>query len=127
MASASAFAPPRPPLAVTRSPTISGGIQYCYQPALRRPRGLIPTRQGTQLNLFGLGAGEIVLILVVLGFVLGPENLGRVFQSTSKRASAIQEELKNVPEEFAKGVEEGEMEARSRKARRVRRVVDDDE
>jgi Sec-independent protein translocase protein TatA len=79
------------------------------------------------MGLFGLGAGELVLILVVVAFVLGPQNIGRIAGSTFDRADAIKDELMKVPDEFKKGVEEGESTARARNARPIRRVVDDKE
>jgi len=43
-----------------------------------------------------------------------------------KEASAWKE-LKNIPEEFQKGLEEGEIESRSKKAKVLDKVVDDEE
>jgi Sec-independent protein translocase protein TatA len=76
-------------------------------------------------GLFGLGFGEIAVVLVVLGFVLGPQTLGRLARQATERGNALKDELQNVPTEFQKGMAEGEMEARSRKARVIKVVKDD--
>ena len=77
-------------------------------------------------GIFGLGLGEIAVILVVVGFVLGPQNLGRLAASSTKRANALKDELQRVPEEFQKGMEEGESTARARKARVIKVIKDED-
>lgn len=78
-------------------------------------------------GLFGLGLGEIGVILVVVGLVLGPQNLGRVVSVSSTRAQELAEGAKRVPEEFQKGMEEGESDARSRKAKRIKVIKPGDE
>lgn len=74
---------------------------------------------GLQLHLFGLGAGEIVLILIGIGVVLGPSGIKNVIKESTIRAVEIKNEATNIPKEFQKGVEIGEIEARSRKAKRI--------
>jgi len=59
------------------------------------------------MGLFGLGGPEIAIILVAAAFVLGPQKLAEL----GKDAGKIAGELKEVPKEFAKGLEEGEAEA----------------
>lgn len=77
----------------------------------------------TQLmGLFGLGTGEIFLILIGIGVVLGPQKLLEMVRSSPKVLDEYKEELSKIPEEFQKGMEEGEIEARSRKAKPVKRV-----
>lgn len=71
-------------------------------------------------GLFGLGFGEIFLILVGIGVVLGPEKMKDMIRSSASTAGEFQTELSKVPEEFQKGLEEGEIEARSRKAKEVK-------
>ena len=78
----------------------------------RRSVGRVQT-----MGLFGLGFAEIGVILVVLGFVLGPETLGRLARGSASMAKEYQQELSKVPEEFQKGLEEGEADARARKAK----------
>ena len=94
-------------------------------PTVARQRHSVASVQ--MQGLFGLGLGEIAVILVVVGFVLGPQTLGRLVKTSANRASAIKDELQRVPEEFQKGVEEGESNARSRKARVIKVVKDEDE
>ena len=84
---------------------------------LRQRRSVAPVQT---MGLFGLGFPEIALILVVLAFLLGPEALANLARDTGKTAGEFTDELKKVPEEFKKGLEEGEIEARSRKAKRIK-------
>ena len=77
-------------------------------------------------GLFGLGFAEIAVILVVVAAVLGPETLGRLVRTSTDRATAIKDELEKVPEEFQKGMEEGESNVRARKARVIKVIKDED-
>jgi len=92
------------------------------QPQLRQRRGSVRMQ-----GIFGLGLGEIAVILVVVGFVLGPQNIGKLLRSSADRASALKDELDRVPEEFQKGMEEGESNVRARKAKRIKVVKDKDD
>lgn len=65
------------------------------------------------MGLFGLGAPEIAVILVAAAFLIGPQKLAELGREGGKIAG----ELKDVPKEFQKGLEEGETEARSRVAK----------
>eukprot|EP00957_Ditylum_brightwellii_P091175 6941669-Ditylum_brightwellii.AAC.1 len=67
------------------------------------------------MSLFGLGAPEIIIILVAAAFVLGPEKIAELGKEAGKAAG----ELREVPKEFQKGLEEGETEARSKKAKQM--------
>lgn len=80
------------------------------------------TRQTRLMGVFGLGFGEIAIIVVIAGFVLGPEKIGAMLRSSGETASEFKEELSKVPDEFKKGLEEGEVEARSRKAKKIKVV-----
>lgn len=71
------------------------------------------------MGLFGLGAPEIAIILVAAAFVLGPQKLAEFGKDAGKMAA----ELKGVPKEFQKGLEEGESEARSRKAKPMEKLA----
>ena len=64
-------------------------------------------------GLFGLGAPEIAIIAVAAAFLLGPQKIAEFGRDAGKIAS----ELKEVPKEFQKGLEEGEMNARATKAK----------
>ena len=55
-------------------------------------------------QLFGLGAPELVVILGLGAFVLGPDKLASMAKDFGKVAG----ELKDVPKEFKEGLEEGE-------------------
>ena len=73
-------------------------------------------------SLFGLGLPELALILVAAVFLVGPEKLGELVKESGKTAGELADELKNVPTEFQKGMEQGETEARSRKAKPMKPV-----
>ena len=64
-----------------------------------------PARRSVVTNsLFGLGAPELVVILGLGAFVLGPDKLASMAKDFGKVAG----ELKDVPKEFKEGLEEGE-------------------
>ena len=82
------------PLSSTHiSPKIDG-----YRKEQNISRRLIPL-----YGLFGLGTPEIVVICVVAGVVLGPDKLVDLARGFGKAAG----ELKAVPQEFEKGLNEG--------------------
>ncbi|KAL7578380.1 hypothetical protein ACA910_012782 [Epithemia clementina (nom. ined.)] len=105
-----------------------GGMYLLYPKTIRIQRKSVGT---VQTCLFGLGFGEIAVILLVMGAVLGPENIGRIVKSSSSRAKDLSEGLKRVPDEFQKGLEEGESDAKARNAKRIKIIRpgegDDDE
>jgi Sec-independent protein translocase protein TatA len=72
------------------------------------------------MGIFGLGLPEIGIILVAVAFVLGPQTLGKLAKSSATLANEYKEELSRVPDEFKKGLEEGETDARARKAKPVK-------
>ena len=84
----------------------------------------------TQLHsLFGLGPAELAIIGIAAIFLIGPSKLTEFTRSAGEVAgkeAAAWKELKNIPEEFQKGLEEGEIEGRSRKAK-VMEKVDEEE
>lgn len=65
--------------------------------------------------------------MIAAAFLLGPQNLADIAKDAGKTASELSDELKNVPIEFQKGLEEGEVEARSRKAKRIKAKPKGDE
>jgi Sec-independent protein translocase protein TatA len=73
------------------------------------------------MGLFGLGAPEIVVILVAVAFVVGPQQIGRMAGDLAGKAKGelneLPEDLKRIPEEFMKGVDEGETNSRARNAK----------
>jgi len=87
---------------------------------VRRQRKSVASVQ--TMGLFGLGFLEIVVIVVAVGFLLGPEKIGELLRSGASTANEFKEELKNVPDEFKKGLEEGEENARARKAKPMQKL-----
>lgn len=72
------------------------------------------------MGLFGLGAPEIAVILIAGAFLLGPQKIAELSREAGKTAG----ELKEIPKEFQKGIEEGEVDARSKKAKQMDAVDD---
>ena len=89
-------------------------------PALSR-RMQITKPSSTRLqSFFGLGPGELILIFLAGLIVIGPSKLLQFSKVAGKTAAGLGDEwseIKSIPEEFQKGMEEGEIEARSRKAK----------
>ncbi|GFH46935.1 hypothetical protein CTEN210_03409 [Chaetoceros tenuissimus] len=67
------------------------------------------------MGLFGLGAPEIAIILIAGAFLLGPQKIAELSREAGKTAG----ELKEIPKEFQKGIEEGEVDARSKNAKQM--------
>jgi Sec-independent protein translocase protein TatA len=86
-------------------------------------------------SFFGLGPAEIAIVALASVIVIGPTKLlnfskeaGSIAGKTaSSMGNEWSDELKNIPEEFRKGVEMGEMEARSRKAKVMENVEEGDD
>jgi len=89
----------------------------------------------TQLqSFFGLGPAEIAIVLVASLVVVGPAKIAEWSKEAGSAAgqagSQFGEEwqdLKKIPEEFSKGVEEGETNIRSRKAKEMDKLEEGDE
>jgi len=64
------------------------------------------------MGLFGLGAPELAVIGAVALFILGPDKLKELAKDVGK----VSAELKQVPEEFNKGMEIGAEELEKKKA-----------
>ena len=107
VASTNAFAP------VSRTfrtaPSLPSKTFEQLPPVLQRQRRSVAPVQ--TMGLFGLGAPEIVVILIAAAFLLGPQKLAEL----GKDAGKIAGELKEVPKEFQKGLEEGEQSATAAK------------
>jgi Sec-independent protein translocase protein TatA len=74
------------------------------------------------MGLFGLGFLEIAVILGVGAFLVGPETLGKMAgQFKGGSMDSIPDEFKKIPEEFQKGLQEGEANARSKRAKPMKR------
>jgi sec-independent protein translocase protein TatA len=124
-----------PPSRTNPSPVLASPFQHRNAPSLLNrqnvPSALTRQRRSVasvqMCGLFGLGLPEIALILVAAVFLIGPQKLGEFVKESGKTAGELADELKNVPQEFQKGMEEGEMEARSRKAKQMKPVDKDKE
>ena len=105
--SVGAFAPAKP--FVTKSVNVNS-LQNA-SPAVEKPIAIQNQRysvaQVQTMSLFGLGGPELAVILIAGAFLLGPEKLAEL----GKDAGKIGGELKEVPKEFQKGLEEGEKQA----------------
>lgn len=66
----------------------------------------VRTAQAPAMGLFGLGAPEVAVIAGIALLILGPEQL----KSMAKEVGKVSAELKQVPEEFNKGMEQGQQE-----------------
>ena len=135
----SAFIPPsthQQPIATT---SFSSPINFSPPPIISTKRQHISTisSRRTTINttrlqsFFGLGPGELILIAIAGLLVAGPTKLLRLSKEAGevagKTASGLGnewDEIKSIPEEFQKGVEEGEIEARSRKAKVMDKIGD---
>lgn len=78
-------------------------------------------------GIFGLGFGEIAIIAVAIGFLLGPQKIGEILRSGVDASNEMGEGIKKVPEQFQKGLEEGEVEARSRNAKRIKKLTNNEQ
>lgn len=71
-------------------------------------------------GLFGLGLPEITIISVAAFFVFGPQFLTRLTAKNLGRGMGkLSNEIKDIPIQFQKGMEEGRIEAKSRNARSI--------
>jgi sec-independent protein translocase protein TatA len=103
---ASAFAPASSKFGFPGTTSITPSPDFYKPAALQRQRYSVAQVQ--TMSLFGLGAPELGIILIVAAFVLGPEKLAEF----GKDAGKIAGELKEVPKEFQKGLAEGEATAK---------------
>jgi Sec-independent protein translocase protein TatA len=79
------------------------------------------------MGLFGLGPAEIAIIVVAVLFVLGPDKISELVRESGKVAGELKDEARQVPDEFKKGLEEGQTNVRSKKAKKMEQVTADDE
>jgi len=88
---------------------------YYIPIALQKQRKSVARVQ--TMGLFGLGVPEIIIIIVAFGVLIGPQGVANIGRDVGKMTSELKTE---VPKEFQKGVEEGEINARSKKARKIK-------
>merc|ERR1719424_682338 len=67
---------------------------------------------GPQMGLFGLGTPELAVIAGIALLVLGPDQVKKLAKDVGK----VSAELKQVPEEFNKGMDIGAAELEAKKA-----------
>mmetsp|Transcript_19324 Transcript_19324/g.27519 ORF Transcript_19324/g.27519 Transcript_19324/m.27519 type:complete len:162 (-) Transcript_19324:98-583(-) len=126
------FSPSR---SIITNPTST--ITSSWSSSPHHPLSIIPTTtsssirsKSTQLHsFFGLGPAELAIIGLAAIFLIGPSKLTDFTRSAGEVAgkeAAAWKELKNIPEEFQKGLEEGEIEGRSRKAKVMEKVDEED-
>ena len=85
--------------AVAASPLVA-------RPSSQSAAAALARTAAPQMGLFGLGTPEIAIIAVVGLLVLGPDQLKKLAKDVGK----VSAELKQVPEEFNKGMEIGQEE-----------------
>jgi sec-independent protein translocase protein TatA len=78
-------------------------------------------------GLFGLGAAEIAIVVVAAAFLLGPQKIAELGKDAGKIAGELKEVPKEFQKEFSKGLDEGETDARSRKAKPMKRFPPENE
>ena len=80
------------------------------------------------MGIFGLGLPEIAIILVVAGFIIGPEGVGNMIGGfTGKVKGDLPDELKKIPDAFQKGYEESTVNSKARNAKKMEDVPDNND
>jgi len=91
------------------------------QPAVPRQEALVRTAalharvRPVTMGLFGLGTPELAVIAGIALLVLGPDQVKKLAKDVGK----VSAELKQVPEEFNKGMEVGQQELAAKKQESV--------
>ena len=93
-------------VAASSLPTESVAALPVQRALITAPRSAAPA-----MGLFGLGAPELAVIGAVALFILGPDKLKELAKDVGK----VSAELKQVPEEFNKGMEVGSLELEKKK------------
>jgi sec-independent protein translocase protein TatA len=125
--SASAFVSPSRTVFGTASTTLAKAPTknaFLLPTSIQKQRKSVTNVQ--TMSIFGLGAPELAIILVAALLVLGPEKITEVVRQSGKVAGELKDELKEVPAEFKKGLEEGEGNVRSKTAKVMDTVPDEE-
>lgn len=93
-------------------PAAASSLSAPAQPAARATARRAPA---PAMGLFGMGAPELAIIAGVALLVLGPDQVKKLAKDVGK----VSAELKQVPEEFNKGMEVGKSELEAKKATTV--------
>lgn len=126
------FSPSRSIITSPTTSTITSSSPHHPLSIIPTPTTTTPSirSKSTQLHsFFGLGPAELAIIGLAAIFLIGPSKLTDFTRSAGEVAgkeAAAWKELKNIPEEFQKGLEEGEIEGRSRKAKVMEKVDEED-
>ena len=113
LALASGFVVPRPVLlAAPRASACTFGAPPLPAATAAVAAAAVTRAPAPSMGLFGLGTPEIAIIAGVALLVLGPDQVKKLAKDVGK----ISAELKQVPEEFNKGVEVGTQELAEKKA-----------
>jgi sec-independent protein translocase protein TatA len=107
-----------PPSTLIARPQEQSSSSSSLPAAWRRQRKSVANIQTA--SLFGLGAPELIIILIAAAFLLGPQKLAEL----GKDAGKIAGELKEVPKAFQKGLAEGETQAKAMAAKSSSDVED---
>mmetsp|Transcript_47520 Transcript_47520/g.54896 ORF Transcript_47520/g.54896 Transcript_47520/m.54896 type:complete len:160 (-) Transcript_47520:530-1009(-) len=133
LGSSNAFAPSLPlkngAMMASRAGSIVPDMNTPYQPvSLQRQRKSIANVQ--IMGLFGLGAPEVGIIIVVATFIIGPQKvgsmLGKFTGGAKNEFDGLPSELKKIPKEFQKGFDESSKNAKARNAKQMEAVPDED-
>jgi sec-independent protein translocase protein TatA len=101
-------------------PTNSRFYNYSWIARKRSARGRKSLVDVSCQGLFGLGIPEIAIVSVAAFFVFGPQFLSRsTAKSLGRDMGKLSNEIKDIPTQFQKGMEEGEIEAKSRNAKSI--------
>ena len=76
------------------------------------------------MGVFGLGTLEVIVVLAAAAFLIGPEQLGKW---AGELKTDLPDDIKRIPEEFQKGVEEGEVASRARRAKPMETLPEEED
>ena len=80
-----------------------------------------------RMGLFGLGAPELAIIAIAITFVLGPEQVTSMAKKIVPKVIEVGSDLKQLPDEFNKGIEDGKERSAAKFAAEAQKAVADSE